>query len=63
VTIVGPGRDGAEWSVFLKGNRLDDVNPGDRLKVRGVLRVIEHPPARVNGMMVPAWTEVRVTEG
>jgi hypothetical protein len=35
VTIIGPGREGAEWSVFLKGNRLDDVNQGDRLKVRG----------------------------
>jgi hypothetical protein len=63
VTVVGPDRDGAEWSVFLNGNQLNDVNQGDRLKVRGVLRVVEHPPARVNGQAAPAWTEVRVAEG
>jgi hypothetical protein len=53
----------AAWSVLPKGNRLDAVAQGDRLKVKGVLRVVEHPPARVNGQVVPAWTEARVTEG
>jgi hypothetical protein len=64
VTVTGPAKEGAEeWSVFLKGNRLYDVREGDRLRVRGVLHVIRHPTAFVNGQFVPAWAEVRLTEG
>ena len=61
--VFDPDRDGAEWSVFLRRNGLNDVAQGDRLKVKGVLRVIEHPPATVNGQVVPSWTEARVAEG
>jgi hypothetical protein len=63
VTVTGPAKDDAEWSVALAGNRLSDAGEGARLKVTGVLKVIEHPPTVVNGKMVPAWTEVRLTEG
>ena len=46
----------------VEGERLD-INAGDRLRVLGTLRIIEHPAAVVNGMIVPAWSEVRITEG
>ena len=64
-TVVGSADrgDGAEWSVFLKGNRLYDADDGAKLKVTGRLRVIKHPAAVVNGVRVDTWTEVRVTEG
>ena|GEM_PF-4823595 len=63
-TITGPDdkNDGAEWSVVLRGNRLHDVGEGDRLKVRGVLHVINHPAVVVNGVLILRWVEVRVTE-
>lgn len=48
---------------MLKGNRLNDVREGDRLRVRGVLKMIDHPPAIVNGKLAPGWVEVRVVEG
>jgi hypothetical protein len=47
----------------LLRDRLNVVARGDRLRVKGVLRVIAHPPARVNVVVVPAWAEVRVTDG
>lgn len=62
VTPVGPAPvDELERVAVLKGRRLD-VMPGDKLKVRGVLDVIDHPAAVVGGVLVPAWVEVRVTE-
>jgi len=62
ITVAGPDRgDEIEWVVLLKGERLD-VDIGDKLKVKGVIRVIEHPAAVVNGVKVPAWVEVRVSE-
>ena len=53
--------DGAERGVMLKGERLD-VKEGEPLTVRGLLRVIDHPAAVVNGRMIPGWVEIRVTE-
>ena len=36
--------------------------PGDRLIVVGVLRVIRHAEAVVNGVRVGAWVELRIEE-
>jgi hypothetical protein len=41
---------------------LNDRNVGDQLRVKGVLRVIDLPPAFVNCAPIPARVEVRVTE-
>jgi hypothetical protein len=49
-------------SVALKGNRVADLDDGAEVRVTGVLRVIHHDAAVVNGVLVPAWVEVRVTE-
>ncbi len=38
------------------------VDSGDTLTVEGTLRVIRHPAAVVGEVMVPAWTELRVTD-
>ncbi len=53
--------DGAERGVVLKGDRLD-VKEGEKLTVRGVLRVIDHPAEIVNGTVVPGWVEIRITQ-
>jgi hypothetical protein len=42
--------------------RLPDVEMGKRVAVLGKLRVIEHPPGFVGGVLVPGWVEVRVDE-
>ena len=55
-------RDDVERNVYLKGKRYD-VDVGDTLTVRGTLRVIRHDAATVNGVLVPAWIEIRVDEG
>ncbi|MCE9564426.1 MAG: hypothetical protein K8U57_20505 [Planctomycetes bacterium] len=62
-TMVGPADrdDDVERGAVLLGKRLD-VKEGERLVVRGVLRVIQHKGDVVNGVIVPAWFEVRVTE-
>ena len=62
VTLIGPGDmpDGSEWSAVLIGENFD-FNPGDRVVVAGVLRVIRHPAGRVNGVDVPEWWQVTVT--
>lgn len=62
-TSVGLGEadDGTERGVILRGHRLD-MDPGDRLIVGGTLHVIDHPADFVNGIMVPAWVEVRVEQ-
>jgi hypothetical protein len=64
-TIVGPPDrgDNAEWSVAFKGDRVADLDDGTEVRVKGVLRVIHHDAAVVNGVPVPAWVEIRVTEG
>jgi hypothetical protein len=51
--------DGVERHVYLKGER-HDLGAGDTITVEGVLLVIEHDAATVNGVLVPGWTEIRV---
>ena len=60
VTVVGAAEqpDGVSRTAVLKGERFD-VKEGRRLTVRATVRVIDHPPAFVNGVFVPGWTEVR----
>ncbi|MCE9564441.1 MAG: hypothetical protein K8U57_20580 [Planctomycetes bacterium] len=53
--------DDVERGAVLLGKRLD-VKEGERVTVRGTLRVIQHKADVVNGAIVPAWYEVRVTE-
>lgn len=62
-TVIGPANrdDGAERTAVLRGRRLD-VKEGERVEVVGRLRVIDHKPAVVGGVFVPAWVEVRVAE-
>ncbi len=62
-TMVGAADrdDGAEREAVLIGRRLDVVE-GERLTVRGKLRVIEHRGDVVNRVIVPVWSEVRVEE-
>ena len=47
---------------MLRGRRFD-MDGGKRVKVVGKLRVIGHPAAVVNGVLVPASVELRVSEG
>ena len=62
VTVLGvAGREDDAAGVLLKGNRLD-IREGDVLEVRGVLKVIDHEAATVEGVIVPAWSEVVVEE-
>ena len=62
-TVIGPANrdDGAERSAVLRGKRLD-IDEGKRVEVVGVLKVIDHGAAAVNGVIVPAWVELRVEE-
>jgi len=60
--IGGPDHlDGIERGIMLNGERFD-LREGERITVRGRLRVIDHPPALVGVVFVPAWREIRVTE-
>lgn len=47
---------------MLNGNRLDDTDEGEELRVSGRLEVLHHPTAVVNGVEVKAWVEIRLTE-
>jgi hypothetical protein len=38
--------------------RRFDIDMGDRITVVGKLHVVERPPAVVNRVLVPAWTEI-----
>lgn len=62
-TMVGAADrdDGAERGAVLLGRRLD-VKEGERVTVRGRLRLLRHAPDMVNGTAVAAWWEVRVEE-
>ncbi|MCE9566535.1 MAG: hypothetical protein K8U57_31310 [Planctomycetes bacterium] len=62
-TMVGAADrdDDVERGAVLLGKRLD-VKEGERVVVRGVLRVIQHKGGVVSGVIAPAWLEVRVTE-
>src|SRR5438105_2403819 len=53
--------DGVERNVYLKGEH-HDIAAGDKLTVSGTLLVIRHKEATVNGVRVPAWTEIRVEQ-
>jgi hypothetical protein len=55
-TMVGAADrdDHAERGTLLLGKRLD-VKLGERLTVRGTLRVIQHKADVVNGVIVSAW--------
>ncbi len=62
-TVTAPrSADGAERTVILKGNRLNDTDTGAKVTVVGTLRVILHPPATVGQMDLGAWTELRIEE-
>ncbi len=62
-TIIGTGEqpDGSARVAHLAGKRLD-VEMGERIRVAGTLRVIQHPPAFIDGQPWPGWVEIRVTE-
>ncbi|MBA4187775.1 MAG: hypothetical protein C0467_07125 [Planctomycetaceae bacterium] len=62
-TMVGAAErdDGAERGAVLLGHRLD-VKEGQRLTVRGRLRLLWHRGDVVNGVVVAGWWEVRVEE-
>jgi hypothetical protein len=51
--------DGVERHVYLVGDR-HHIGAGDRLTAEGVLRVVEHAAATVNGVTVPPWVEIRI---
>jgi hypothetical protein len=61
-TILGcPERnDRIERTVMLDGERLDAE--GQEVLVAGTLKVVHHGPNVVNGMPVPAWSEIVVVE-
>jgi hypothetical protein len=67
-TVLGAADrdDDAERGAFVRGTRYDlDGWPrgGKRVRVVGVLRVIDHPAAVVGGVRVPAWVEPRTSRG
>ncbi len=61
-TIVGAVDllDGIERGAHLNGHRYD--LEGTRITVTGRLWVIDHRAAFVDGVLVPAWTEIRLEE-
>jgi hypothetical protein len=52
--------DLTERTAVNDGEHLD-IDEGDEVIVVGTLRVIVHPAEVVGGVLVPVWTEVRVT--
>jgi hypothetical protein len=62
-TMVGgyEKEDGIERAIRLRGEQ-HEIDPGDVVTAEGVLRVIEHEEATVNGVKVPGWTEIRVEQ-
>lgn len=63
-TFTGPVEldDGLVRGVMLRGNQLGRLRDGKRMKAVGTVRVIHHKEAAVNGVLVPAWDEVRFEE-
>ncbi|VTR92529.1 unnamed protein product [Gemmata massiliana] len=61
-TIVGAVDlpDGIERGAHLNGHCYN--LEGTRITVTGTLWVIDHRAAFVDGVLVPAWTEIRVEE-
>jgi hypothetical protein len=62
-TMVGgyEKEDGIERAIRLRGER-HDIDPGGVVTAEGVLRVVEHDEATVNGVLVPGWAEIRVEQ-
>ena len=60
-TVIGAADrdDGIERTAVVRGIRRD-LDMGRRVSVLGILRVLDHGSATVNGVSVPAWTEIRV---
>ncbi|HJZ59909.1 MAG TPA: hypothetical protein VKE74_33515 [Gemmataceae bacterium] len=65
VTVTGPadqenvGED-VSRGVVLRGEQI--IDPGGRVEVVGLLRVIDQAPRIVNGVPVPGWVDVRVEQ-
>jgi hypothetical protein len=60
--IGGPYHlDGIERRISLDGERYD-LKDGKRITVKSRLWVIDHPPAQVGTVFIPAWREMRVVE-
>jgi hypothetical protein len=51
--------DGVERHVYLVGEH-HGIRAGDKLTAEGILRVVGHEDAEVNGVFVPGWTEIRI---
>lgn len=60
LTITGAAdRDGCERTAIVSGHRLN-FDVGKKAAVVGRLQVLDHRADFVNGVLVPAWTEIRV---
>ncbi len=53
--------DEVERTAVLNAER-HDIDPGDKMTVVGVVRLLRHKESVVNGTKVPAWVEIRVVE-
>ena len=58
---LGTTADGVVAGAVLRGRRFD-VDLGDQFTVFGTVRLIRPPGGVVNGVNVPAWTELRIEE-
>lgn len=62
-TVTAPrGVDAIERTVILKGNRLDELDLGEKVTVVGTLRVIQHPAAKIGEKSFSAFPEIRIEE-
>jgi hypothetical protein len=59
-TVIGCGHDEEERAAYLPKDLL--IDRGDTVTVAGILEVVPHPPLLVNGVRVPAWTEIRMCD-
>ena len=53
VTMGGTGSD--ERMIYLQRGTAEE---GDKIRATGVIRVVTHPAALANGVVVPSWTEI-----
>lgn len=60
ITYIGCELDDVERVVHLPENLL--LDKGHEVTIEGVLQVITHPPARINGQNIPACVEIRVVD-
>ena len=62
-TVCGPDEiDDQERTAVLRGQRMTELREGMRVRAVGVVRVIHHEAAVVNGVVVPKWDEIRFDE-